>query len=117
VLIAVDIDGTIDAFPGEFQTILSCLRASGHYVVIISGGDSDPVDQTQLDGRVQQLTALGLADAYDEIVLVPQPHDEAKATFCKARQVDVLFDNSKKNAKAYAATCNGPAFVPWQTRK
>ena len=114
MLVAFDVDGTIDAYPEVCQSLMSALRAAGQRVVVITGCGADtPTPQDTID-KTGYLASLGCANCYDQLVVLGNPTDELKAKWLKANNADLLIDNDKGNAKAAAEVC--PVFVPWQTR-
>lgn len=115
MLVGIDIDGTIDAFPSEFQSLMQSIRASGNDVVILTGCSSEQVTQEDITAKKEYLTSLGVGDCYDSLVVFASPPAEKKAEWIKENGVDVLIDNSKQNAKAAMDYCL--VLVPWQTRK
>ncbi len=114
-LVAVDIDGTIDAEPSLMQGLMSALKAAGHQVVVVTGCGQETPEPEDVIHKAEYLQSLGCAACYDQLVVLGEPADERKAEWLKANGADVLFDNSKANAKAAAGTC--PVLVPWQSRK
>lgn len=113
MLAGFDIDGTLDLDPPLFLSLMQALRAAGHRVVVLTGCSGETVEQQDLDDKQEYLAKLGMAKAYDELVVFPDPPHKPKAEWLKAHKADVLFDNSKKNAKS--APC--PVLVPWQSRE
>ena len=115
MLVAFDIDGTIDADPPVFLSLMQALRAAGSTVVITTGIAGPTVVPQDITDKATYLQALGFGQAYDQLVVLPEPHDENKAAWLKANNADLLVDNDKENAKAAAGVCQ--ILVPWQTRK
>jgi hypothetical protein len=116
VLIAVDLDDTIDAFPQEMRTICTSLVSCGHTVWVVTGTeDSDPTEADVLQKQFL-LTAIGFTRGaqYDNICVLPPPHPENKAAWLAANSADILIDNDKANAAAAADICL--VLLPWQTR-
>lgn len=114
MLVGVDIDGTVDADPPVFLSLMQALRAAGHRVVILTGCSADKVEPEDIAQKKEYLQKLGLAEAYDQIVVFGNPTDDLKAEWLKANGAELLIDNDKSNAKAAAGTCL--VLVPWQTR-
>lgn len=112
--VCVDLDGTIDAFPYQLGELMRALRASGCVVDVLTGIDADKVTQADLDAKAAFLLSLGCENTYDNLVLVPDPHPENKASYMREVAADMLIDNNKSNAKAAMDVC--PVLVPWQTR-
>ena len=115
MLYAVDIDGTIDAFPAAFLGMMQALKACGHAVHVVSGVDAPVVTQQDMDAKAAYLVSLGCGEAYTRLVLVPDPHAENKASYLREAGADMLWDNSKANAQAAIDIC--PVLVPWQSRE
>lgn len=113
MLVAVDIDGTIDAAPTIFLSLMQALRAAGHRVVVVTGSAAPAVTEQDLQDKANYLQQLGLAEAYDELVVVADPTDETKTQWLEDNGAALLVDNKKANAKA--APCL--TLVPWQTRE
>lgn len=114
MLIAVDLDGTIDSDPGLYQQMMAAFRAAGMTVVVITGALSDTLSKADVDEKRQALENLGVT-AWDQLVVVSSPPDQPKADWLKANGAALLIDNRKDNAKAAADIC--PVLVPWQTRE
>jgi hypothetical protein len=116
LLVAVDIDDTIDAFPQELRAICTSLIAAGHTVDIVTGTHDEQPTQADCKAKADFLKSLGFAEgvAWSHIVVLPPPHDENKADWLAANHADILIDNSKANAKAAKSVCL--VLVPWQTR-
>lgn len=115
MLVAFDIDGTIDAAPNEFQSLMSSIRASGNDVVILTGCSRETVTQDDIETKTQYLQSLGVGNCYDSLVVFSHPPAEKKAQWIKENSVDILVDNSKENARAAMQYCL--VLVPWATRK
>jgi hypothetical protein len=116
VNIAIDVDGTIDSFPRECQTMMSAFVAAGCHVTVLTGIGADSVTQADVDAKREYLTAMGVGgDCYQQLIVVPRPHAENKATAVKDNDIKVLFDNSKANVKACAPLC--AAFLLWNSKE
>ena len=114
MLIAVDLDGTIDSDPDLYQQMMSAWQAAGITVVVITGTLSDTLSQSYVDQKKQALDNLGVT-AWDQLIVVANPPEQPKADWLKANGASLLIDNRKDNAKAAADIC--PVLVPWQTRE
>lgn len=112
MLAAFDIDGTIDADPALYLSLMQALRAAGHRVAVLTGCSSAEVTPEDVADKQTYLQNLGVGQAYDQLAVFADPLHEAKAEWLEANKADVLFDNSKANAKA--APCL--VLVPWQTK-
>ena len=112
MLAAFDIDGTLDADPPSFLTIMQALRACGQRVAILTGCGGEEPTPEDIAEKTDYLAKLGFSEAYDQLVVLGNPTDELKAEWLKDNGADVLFDNSKKNAKASPVL----TLVPWKTR-
>lgn len=112
MLAAFDIDGTIDADPAVFLSLMQALRAAGHSVAVLTGCSEEEVTEADVAKKQEYLQSLGVGQAYDQLVVFADPPTEAKAKWLKDNHADVLFDNSKDNAKASPVL----TLVPWATR-
>lgn len=87
---AFDLDGTLSVYPEQLGTLMRSLSAAGHHVVVLTG------TQTYAD-RERQLRGLGLADSYNELVVVPGPTvadvAQQKGDYCRDHAVAVLVDD------------------------
>lgn len=100
--IGFDLDGTISAFPREFETLMTALTAAGHHVFVLSGAGEDEPAPGEQEAKVQYLRSLGIGpDCYEELIVVPHPH-ENKARVIQERGIGIFFDNNKQNVKAAA---------------
>jgi hypothetical protein len=119
VIVAVDLDGTLDIYPQELRAIMSAVRAAGDTVIVISGSHKGFVDQGEVDGKAQMLASLGLDRCYDELVVIPGPETDVadrKAAYLQSIQASVLIDNRKKNCRA-ATKAGMLALCPWGSRE
>jgi hydroxymethylpyrimidine pyrophosphatase-like HAD family hydrolase len=114
MLVAFDIDGTLDANPPVFLSLMQALRAAGHRVAVLTGCSGPKVTPENIVGKEEYLQKLGFGAAYDQLVVFPDPPAERKAEWLKTNKADVLIDNSIENVKAAADYCL--CLVPWQTR-
>ena len=112
--VAVDIDGTVDAFPQDFNSLCAALRAAGHHVYVITGIESDTVTQQDVVDTQGYLTSIGIT-AYDTLWVTPTPHDEHKAKLIQDNDVAMLFDNDKDNCKAASSYC--AALLLWNNKQ
>src|ERR1017187_7068499 len=115
MLVAFDIDGTIDAEPSVMQSLMTALQSAGHRVVVLSGTSDEKVEPSEVEDKTEYLQSLGCANCYDALVIVTHPVDDNKAEWLKTNCADLLVDNDKGNAKAAAGIC--PVLVPWANRK
>lgn len=107
MLVAIDLDGTLDVAPMQWREILLGLIDRGHRVVVLTGiNDGSTPDQTGWDTKVAKLSALGCSDCWHELVMLslkePQLAD-AKAQWLVANGAAVFIDNTKPNVKAATA--------------
>lgn len=101
---AVDIDGTIDAFPRVCQTLMSALTAAGHHVYVITGIEEDTVTAADKAAKADYLVSLGVSpECYHELIVLPLPHPELKAQALKDNDCGVLVDNNRENIRVAAA--------------
>jgi|SRR5215472_12098444 len=116
MLCAFDLDGCIDAFPREFQSIMSALKAAGHRIVVVTGTADVAATEQVFHEKAEYLASLGCGECYDQLIVVAHPSEDVadmKADVLEDIEASVLFDNRKKNAKK--APCL--TLVPWQSRK
>jgi hypothetical protein len=106
VNIGFDVDGTIDAFPREIQSMMSAFHAAGFHNIIITGIEGSQVTQADIDAKREYLTGLGISrDLYDDLIVCPDPHPQNKLKAVTDNEVGVLFDNDVNNAKAVKNYC------------
>lgn len=118
-MIAVfDVDGTLDACPREFQSMMSALKAAAHQVHILTGVDNDPPTQQDWDEKCAYLAAMGMAECWDKLILVPRDRliAQRKAAYLASVRADVFVDNSEENVAAAAQAGVPLCLLPWQTR-
>lgn len=119
MLIAVDIDGTIDATPDEMRTLMGSLMAAGHVVVVLTGIADDIATQSDFDHKANYLRSLGCGAVWDKMVVLPHARGEIdlmKAQWCKDNGVDIFIDNDKANARAAIDAGIPLVLVPWASR-
>lgn len=130
--VAVDLDGTIDAAPAVFQSLLAGLKAAGHVITVLTGAsdkDTTGVNVKEIAANKKQyLDKLGLGEAYSQLVVLPQGKDvkatkagdldlhDLKADWLKSNNVDLFIDNDKGNARAAVKAGVTLVLVPWATR-
>lgn len=113
MLAVFDIDGTLDAAPAVFLSMMQALRAAGHHVAIATGSSTDTVTQEDIDRKESYLEHLGFGEAYDTLMVFPDPDiSDEKVTWLEEAHADLLVDNKKGTAKK--APCL--TLVPWKTR-
>ncbi len=110
---ALDIDGTVDADPSVFASLMSALQAAGHQVVILTGCSEPVPTQKDLDEKAQYLNSIGQGTCWDLLVVFGDPPHKSKARWIRDHHVDVLFDNSAENAELASKYCL--ALVPWNS--
>lgn len=98
--VAIDLDGTADAFPRVFQSLSSALVAAGHHVYIVTGVSDPEVTQADIDAKKQYLTSLGFGpESYTSVVVVPSPHPKNKLDQIQKLNIALVIDNKKKTVK------------------
>ncbi len=104
MIIACDIDGTLDADPSGFGSLLAGMKANGHRIVVLTGCSSKHVTQADLDEKGAYLTKLGMGNSWDELVVFADPPHEAKAQWVRENMGpgDLAFENSITNAQLMA---------------
>ena len=116
MLIACDIDGTIDSDPQVFQTLCAALRSAGCQVAVLTGcHGAAQITPADVEAKQEYLQQIGFT-AFDQLAVFPDGKDlpQAKAQWCKDHGVAALIDNDRGNAEAAAAVCL--VLVPWGTR-
>ena len=118
--LAIDIDGTIDAFPILFQHLIAGWTAAADHVYIITGIGSDTVSDEDHAAKVQYLTSLGISpESYYQLVVVPtkpgEDHAQAKANYIAQNNIKLLIDNNVDNCKAAKAVC--AVFCLWNVKE
>ena len=119
MLVAVDIDGCADAYPREFQSIMSALRAAGHTVYVVTGSQGPTVTQADLDEKATYLSSLGLGESYDVLTVIGNPDGDIadkKVQYLQSVGAHALFDNSVPNLKA-ATKAGILALCPWGSKE
>lgn len=112
--IALDINGTIDSDPAVYESLMSALMAAGHQVVILTGCSSPKVTKQDIAEKKHLLESIGCGKCYDQLVVFPDPPHKAKAKWCQKHNVDMLIDNSVKNAQLASEYCT--VLLPWNNR-
>ena len=74
--VAVDIDGTVDANPREFQSLMSSLMAAGHIVSVVTGTSDGPPTQADYDNKAAYLTNLGMGQCWHDLTVISHPDGE-----------------------------------------
>lgn len=104
-VVAVDLDGTIDAAPQVYAKLMQEWRGDGNTVTILTG------NPTATPGYLSQLGVT--SESYDQIVQLPaHTLPEEKAAWCKANDVNVVIDNKAANCMACVAAGVTVAFLP-----
>ena len=114
LLVAFDVDGTIDANPPVYLALMQALRTAGNRVVILSGSSGPTATLEDMEQKKTYLTSLGLDQAYDQLVVLGDPTDELKAQWLADNGADLFIDNAVKNIKAAKDICL--CLCPWQTK-
>lgn len=116
MLIACDVDGTIDSDPQVFQTLCSALRSAGCQVAVLTGFHTDaPISPQDVQAKQEYLAQIGFS-AFDQLAVFPDDKNlpQAKAQWCEDHGADCLIDNDRGNAQAASSFCL--VLVPWGTR-
>jgi hypothetical protein len=82
--VGLDIDGLLDERPEFFAFLSVALRASGHFVAILTYRDPDARERTE-----QQLAAWGVM--FDELHFARSLPD--KGRLCRELHLDIYFDD------------------------
>jgi putative intracellular protease/amidase len=114
VKVAFDIDGTIDSAPADFQSLMEALRAAGNHVVVLTWCSAKKPTKKDRAEKAEYLEHLGCGHCYDKLVVFGDPPHKAKAKWCKKHKVDILVDNSVKNAQLASDYCT--VLLPWNTK-
>ncbi len=116
MLVACDVDGTIDANPEIMQFLASAIRKAGGKVAILTGlKGTSKITPADVAVKRAYLQELGFG-AYDSLVVFPDNKDlpAAKARWCRDHGADLMIDNDRGNAQAAVSSCM--VLVPWGTR-
>lgn len=116
MLIALDVDGTIDSDPQVFQTLCAALRSAGCQVAVLTGlKGAKQITPADVQAKQEYLQQLGFS-AFDQLAVFPDNANlpQAKAQWCKDHGADVLVDNNRANAQAAQDVCL--VLLPWATR-
>lgn len=121
MIVAFDLDGCIDAYPREMQSLMQSLRAAGHHVEVVTGVESSEATETTLEEKATYLASLGCGECYDRLVVVaydPTSLEVAanKVAYLQSIGCHTLVDNTKANAQA-ATEAGILALVPWGARQ
>ena len=113
--VAFDVDGTIDSFVRPMQSTMSAYTAAGHRVYVITGIEAEAVLPSDVAAKQQYLSAMGIGtDCYFQLIVCPKPHPDNKAKAIQDNDIEMLFDNDKKNVKAAAPYC--AALLLWNSK-
>lgn len=112
--VGFDIDGTVDENPPVYQSLMSALKAAGHQVIILTGCSAKHPTQQDVNEKTGYLKQIGLGCAYDRIVVFGDPPHKAKAKWIRDNNVDLLVDNSVKNAQLAAKYTT--VLLPWNDK-
>lgn len=116
---AFDLDNTIDAAPHEMQTLMSVIKASGHWVAVVTGTASDAATQDVWQAKANYLNSLGCGACWNSMTVLTHTNGDLptiKAQWLVDNGFDVLIDNDKDNAKAATAAGIPLVLVPWASR-
>lgn len=98
---AFDLDGTADAFPLDFECLISALTAAGHNVYILTGVSSDEVPPGVKESKIAYLKSIGIGpELYRDLIVCAHPHAETKIAAMEDYNIGVIFENNKGNCKA-----------------
>jgi hypothetical protein len=119
--VCIDLDGTIDAFPREMQSLMSALQAAGHHVDVVTGVRDAAPSQQAVDEKKQLLRSLGCGQCYDSLVVVqydPKSLEVAdnKVEYLKSVGCAMFIDNNKGNVKA-ATKAGILSLLPWGAKE
>lgn len=112
--VGFDIDGTVDADPPVFLSLMEALRAAGHQVVVLSGCSEKHVHPKDVEEKKQYLRSLGMGNAYDKLVVFGDPPHKAKAKWIRKHKLDLYIDNSVANAQLADKYCT--VLLPWASK-
>ena len=95
--VAVDLDGTISAFPRQFKEIMRALKIAGNKVVILTGADNPYNGDKEV--RRAQIASLGIDESDIDELLICRGQDwkevaEIKGDYCRDNKVDFVFEDS-----------------------
>ena len=110
---AADIDGTLDLDPSSMASLLNALRSAGHRVSVLTGASTPHPTQRDADEKENYLRSLGMAHAWDTLVVFPDPPHKAKARWIRKHSVDLYIDNDTTNAEYASRYCT--VLLPWNS--
>ena len=119
MLVAADLDGTLDAYPREFQSILSALLSRGHTVYVVTGSQGPTVTQADMDEKAAYLASIGMGAAYNMLTVIANPDGdiaEKKAKYLKSVGCEILIDNKVATCKAVTKV-GILALCPWGSKE
>jgi len=118
MLVAVDIDGAIDAYPRELQSLMSALMAAGHRVHILTATSGDEATEHGAQTKVNYLNNLGMGECWHRLVEVDSDDvPTAKVNYMTDAGADVFIDNDEANCAAAAKAGIPLVLMPWQSRQ
>ncbi len=112
MLVAMDIDGCLDADPVNMGSLMAALKGAGHRIAILTGA-SGPPTQADVEAKRNYLNELGMGALWDTLVVLPRPPHKAKARWVRRNGVDLMFDNTMANAKHASKYCT--VLMPFNT--
>jgi hypothetical protein len=122
LLLAIDLNGSLDAAPGQLGPMLRALREAGHHVSVLTGVSTEDTNDPEAawNSKVQQMIGLGVGDVWDDMTVFTAAEGPdlaaAKAQYVKEHGVAVLIDNDRGNCTAAVEAGIPLAICPWATR-
>lgn len=118
--IAIDIHGVINEAPIFFSAFTDAMINAGHEIHIVTGSyihndlklrlDDWGIKYTTIYSILETREAQGIEITFDENGnpwIDDELWDSAKGEYCKANNIDVIFDDTLK----YSKYCNGTTFI------
>ena len=101
MIIGVDLDGTVYAYPAFFAEMIRAMTARGHKIVCVSCHGIDRWNARD----IAELAAVGVpADLIDPSLLAPSDHDDFVVKGKMADRCDVVFDDQGARLREHTKT-------------
>ncbi len=118
--ISLDIDGTIAAYPAQFQELASSWMSAGHRVSVLTGSGAPTITQREWEEKANYLNELGMGQSYDDLTVISNQVAgglaTAKAQWLCDNGVDVFIDNNRNNCEAALSVGIDLVLLPYATQ-